>query len=210
MFIRAYLRASTKEQDASRAKADLLRFVEERGLKIAASYIENESGASLKRPELFRLLADCQPGDVLLVEQVDRLSRLNADDWERLKAEIAAKRVRVVALDLPTSYQLAQGGGDDFSSRMLDAINGMMLDMLAAIARKDYEDRRRRQAQGIAAAKARGSFKGRPEDEKRNAALMGMLRSGQSWASIVAATGVSTSTLSRLAKRLKEGVQAEA
>ncbi len=204
MFIRAYLRASTKEQDASRARGDLQRFVDERGLRIAATYTENESGASLQRPELFRLLADCQPGDVLLVEQVDRLSRLNASDWERLKAEIAVKRVRVVALDLPTSHQLVQTGGDEFSARMLDAVNGMMLDMLAAIARKDYEDRRRRQAQGIAKAKAEGAFKGRPEDEKRNAALIAMLKGGQTWASIVAATGVSSSTLSRLAKRLRE------
>ena len=205
MFIRAYLRASTKEQDASRAKADLQRFVDERGLRIAASYTENESGASLQRPELFRLLADCQPGDVLLVEQVDRLSRLNATDWEKLKAEIASKRVRVVALDLPTSHQLIQPGSDEFSARMLDAINGMMLDMLAAIARKDYEDRRRRQTQGIEKAKAQGAYKGRPEDAERNAALMDMLRKGQTWASIVAATGVSTSTLSRLAKRIKAG-----
>jgi DNA invertase Pin-like site-specific DNA recombinase len=204
MFIRAYLRASTKEQDASRAKADLQRFVDERGLRVAASYVENESGASLQRPELFRLLADCQPGDVLLVEQVDRLSRLNAADWEKLKAEIASKRVRVVAMDLPTSHQLIQPGADEFSARMLDAINGMMLDMLAAIARKDYEDRRRRQTQGIQKAKAAGAYKGRPEDTERNAALMDMLKRGQTWASIVKATGVSTSTLSRLAKRIKE------
>ena len=91
---------------------------------------------------------------------------------------------------------------------MLDAVNGMMLDMLAAIARKDYEDRRRRQAQGIQTAKQRGAFKGRPEDEKRNAALMAMLKGGQTWASIVGATGVSTSTLSRLAKRIGRGDEA--
>lgn len=201
MLIRAYLRASTKDQDASRAKDDLLRFVEERGLKIAATYVENESGASLKRPELFRLLADCHPGDVLLVEQVDRLSRLNAEDWDRLKTEIRARRVRVVALDLPTSWMLADGNNDDIQSRMLDAINGMMLDMLAAIARKDYEDRRRRQAQGIAKAKEEGLYRGRPEDAERNAAIRKMLESGMSWNSIVAATGCSRSTLSRLAKK---------
>ena len=80
MFVRAYLRASTKEQDASRAKADLEAFTRERGLTIAATYVENESGASLQRPELFRLLADSRPGDILLIEQVDRLSRLNAAD----------------------------------------------------------------------------------------------------------------------------------
>jgi DNA invertase Pin-like site-specific DNA recombinase len=220
MFIRAYLRASTKEQDAGRAKQDLQRFVDERGLKIAATYMENESGASLRRPELFRLLADCQPGDILLIEQVDRLSRLNATDWESLKAEIAAKRVRVVALDLPTSHQLVKAG-DEFTGRMLDAINGMMLDMLAAIARKDYEDRRRRQAQGIAKAKLEGAFKGRPEDEERNAALMKMLRTGMSYKAIIETTKVkrkdgpgydrvSSSTLARLAKRMKEAEGAAA
>lgn len=202
MHVRAYLRASTKEQDASRAREDLERFVDERGLKIVSWYVENESGASLARPELFRLLSDCHPGDVLLCEQVDRLSRLNAEDWSKLKTEIAAKRVRVVALDLPTSYQLAQSG-DDFSSRMLDAINGMMLDMLAAIARKDYEDRRRRQAQGIATAKADGVYKGRPEDAKRNAEIMRMLREGKSWSSIMAATRCSRSTISRLLQRMR-------
>lgn len=207
MHVRAYLRASTKEQDATRARVELQSFAEERGLTIVSWYVENESGASLVRPELFRLLSDCHPGDVLLVEQVDRLSRLNAEDWSKLKAEIAAKRVRVVALDLPTSYQLAQAG-DDFSSRMLDAINGMMLDMLAAIARKDYEDRRRRQAQGIEKAKAKGVYTGRPEDITRNAAILSMLRSGQSWNTIIRATGCSRSTLSRLAKRPSEGPSA--
>jgi DNA invertase Pin-like site-specific DNA recombinase len=88
---------------------------------------------------------------------------------------------------------------------MLDALNGMLLDMLAAIARKDYEDRRRRQAQGISKAKKQGRYKGRPEDEGRNAAIMQMLKSGQSWNSIVAATGASRSTLARLAKRVPEG-----
>lgn len=208
MFIRAYLRASTPDQDADRARADLERFASDQGLQIAARYTENESGAKLNRPELFRLLADCQPGDVLLVEQVDRLSRLNAADWERLKAEIAAKRVRVVALDLPTSHQLMKPGADEFTARMLDAINGMMLDMLAAIARKDYEDRRHRQKQGVEKAKAEGVYRGRPEDAKRNAAIVAMLRNGQSWNSIIAATGCSRSTLARLTKRQEDAAGA--
>lgn len=201
-FVRAYLRASTKEQDATRARASLDQFAAGHGLRIAAYYVENESGAKLQRPELFRLLSDCHPGDILLVEQVDRLSRLNDADWKRLRAEIAAKGVRVVALDLPTSHQLANAA-DEFTGRMLEAINGMMLDMLAAIARKDYVDRRRRQAEGIAKAKAEGRLKGRPEDEERNARLLKLLASGVSWKDITATTGASSSTLARLAKRLK-------
>ncbi len=198
MFVRAYLRASTKEQDASRAKDDLFQFASDKGLKIAATYIENESGASLNRPELFRLLSDCQAGDVLLIEQVDRLSRLNAKDWERLKSEIRDRQVKVVALDLPTSWGMAVSSTDEFTARMSEAINNMMLDMIAAIARKDYEDRRRRQKQGIAKAKEQGLYKGRPENKSRNQAILKMLESGQSWNSIIQATGCSRSTLSRL------------
>ncbi|WP_332716097.1 recombinase family protein [Pelagibacterium mangrovi] len=200
MFVRAYLRASTKDQDASRARSQLEAFAQERGLKIAATYIENESGASLKRPELFKLLADCQPGDTLLAEQVDRLSRLNGEDWETLKREILGRQVKVVALDLPTSYAMLNSD-DEFSSRMAQAINGMMLDMLAAIARKDYDDRRRRQAQGIAKAKAAARYQGRPENAKRNAEIVRMLDRGDTWNSIIAATGCSRSTISRLKSR---------
>jgi len=94
----------------------------DRGLTIAACYTENESGAKLARPELFRLLADSQPGDILLVEQDDRLSRLTAADWERLKAELTTRRVRVVALDLPTSWTMATNASDEFTGRMFEAI----------------------------------------------------------------------------------------
>ena len=200
MFVRCYLRASTDEQDATRARSDLERFAAERGLTVAAWYVENESGSKLARPELFRLLADCRPGDVLLIEQVDRLSRLNEADWKRLRAELDSRSVRVVALDLPTSWMLA-APADEFTARMFAAVNGMMLDVLAAVARKDYEDRRRRQAQGIAKAKTDGRYRGRREDAERNAAITAMLKAGQSWATIVKATGASRSTLARLAKR---------
>lgn len=204
MFIRAYLRASTKDQDATRAHDELRAFAVGRDWKIAASYIENESGATLKRPELFRLLGDCQPGDVLLVEQVDRLSRLNAGDWEKLKQEIRDRHVRIVALDLPTSWSLVGADADDITGRILDAINNMLLDLLAATARKDYNDRRHRQAQGIQAAKAAGAYKGRPANLERNKAIMSMLRGGQTWATIMKATGCSRATVAKLAKLVQQ------
>ena len=203
MFIRAYLRASTDDQDAARAKRPLLAFAKERGLKIAACYIENVSGASLQRPELFRLLGDSEPGDVLLLEQVDRLSRLTTSDWERLKGDIKAKGVRIVALDLPTSWMFLRASEDDFTSRMVGAINEMLLDMLAAIARKDYEDRRRRQAQGIARAKTAGLYKGRPENTEKNAAVTALLKEGKTWRQIQAMVPVSKATLAKLSKSLR-------
>ena len=199
-FVRSYLRASTDEQDATRARQQLEAFAAERGLEIAATYVENESGAKLARPELFRLLSDSRPGDILLIEQVDRLSRLTSEDWQRLRTELAKRQVRVVALDLPTSWMLATRA-DEFTGRVFEAINGMMLDVLAAVARKDYDDRRRRQAQGQAKAKAAGVYKGRVEDKARNAGIADMLKAGSSWSTIQATTGCSRATIAKIAKR---------
>jgi DNA invertase Pin-like site-specific DNA recombinase len=202
-FIRAYLRASTDEQNATRARDQVKAFAAERGMQVAAWYVENESGAKLARPELFRLLADSHPGDVLLVEQVDRLSRLNSADWDRLKVELKARQVRVVALDLPTSWTMATGKVDDFTARMFEAINGMLLDMLAAVARKDFEDRRRRQIQGQVRAKAEVKYVGRPENKRRNTRIAAMLAAGTSYSAVQEATGCSRATVAKIAKRVK-------
>lgn len=201
MLARLYLRASTDDQNASRARADLDAFAAEKGLRIAATYMENESGAKLARPELFRLLADSQPGDMLLIEQVDRLSRLTDGDWKKLRAELDAKQVRVVALDLPTSWMLA-APADEFTSRMFQAVNGMMLDVLAAVARKDYVDRRRRQAQGQEKAKAEGRYTGRKEDAGRNNGIAVMLKGGASYTQVQDAFGCSRATVAKIAKRI--------
>lgn len=203
MFIRAYLRASTDQQDASRAKDSLIQFANERGMKIASFYTENVSGASLQRPELFRLLADSHAGDVILLEQVDRLSRLTTGDWEKLKVEIKAKGVKVVALDLPTSWAMLTDKPDDFTSRMFAAINDMLLDMLAAIARKDYEDRKRRTAEGLRKKAQAGLLKGKPENVEKNTRIAELLKAGMSWSTIQTTVDCSRDTVARVAKRMK-------
>ena len=200
MLARSYLRASTDEQDATRARAAVELFAAEHGLNIVGTYVENELGAKLARPELFRLIADSRPGNVLLIEQVDRLSRLTAADWQKLRADLDAKQIRVVALDLPTSWMLA-GRADDFTGRMFSAFNSMMLNMLAAVARKDYDDRRRRQAEGIAKGKTAGLYRGRPEDSNRLAGIAAMLAGGASWSTIQKATGCSRATIAKVARR---------
>jgi DNA invertase Pin-like site-specific DNA recombinase len=156
----------------------------------------------LARPEHFRLLADAHAGDILLVEQVDRISRLTGGDWNAQKARLTEKHIRVVSLDLPTSWIIAANVTEEFTARMFGAINDTLLDLLAAMARKDYEDRRRRQAQGQAKAKAESRYKGRQEDAERNAGIAQMITLRLSWSSIQAATGCSRATISKIAKRL--------
>jgi DNA invertase Pin-like site-specific DNA recombinase len=92
------------------------------------------------------------------------------------------------------------GPADDFTGRMFRALNSMMLDILAAIAGKHYDDRRR-QAQSVAKAKAEGKYRGRPEDIGRNAGIASMLRDGSSWTAIQDAFGCSRATIAKVAKR---------
>ena len=162
MYIFGYLRASTSDQNAKRAQNALQEFVQQKGHRVAGWYIENESGASLQRPELLRLLDDTATGDAIIIEQIDRLSRLDEKSWFTLKEMLNKKELKVISLDLPTSHiALSTQVTDEFTTSMLKAINNMMMDMLAAIARKDYQDRRRRQAEGIQKAKEEGKYRGR-------------------------------------------------
>ena len=185
MLIRAYLRASTKQQDASRAKAELTAFAKEHGHKIAAFYVENESGATLTRPQLMTLIDEASEGDIILVEQIDRLARLNQADWDTLKQMLSDKKLAIVSKELPTSFMAFQSDkSSEFMSSILQAINSMMLDMLAAIARKDYEDRRNRQMQGIARAKAEGKYVGRKKDTEKRKIIASLLKSNHSYSDI--------------------------
>ncbi len=165
MYIFGYLRASTSDQNAKRAQSTLQKFVQDKGFRIAGWYIENESGASLQRPELLRLLDDAAKGDAIIIEQIDRLSRLDEKSWFTLKEMLHEKQLKVISLDLPTSHiAFSPQITDEFTGSMIKAINSMMMDMLAAIARKDYQDRRRRQAEGIHKAKEEGKYRGRQAD----------------------------------------------
>ena len=159
MIIRAYLRASTADQDANRAREQLKAFVAERQTRITTFYVENASGATVDRPELQRLLSEAGEGDILLVESVDRLSRLPQAAWEALARQISAAGLQVVAVDLPVTHMaMRPASGEGIEAWLHQALAKMFLEFMAAFARKDYELRRQRQAQGIAAAKEAGRF----------------------------------------------------
>jgi len=202
-FIRAYLRASTKEQDAERAKESLIQFVADNGLKIASFHIENDSGRKLQRPVLMQLIDDATEGDILLVESIDRLTRLTAGEWESLKLMISTKGLTVVAIDLPTSHMaLMAQPSDALTTGIMKAVNQMIIDILATMACKDYELRRERAAQGTAKAKAQGKYKGRPANTDRNNGIAKMLKAGATYSEVQAATGASRVTISKIKKAM--------
>lgn len=197
----AYLRASTKEQDATRARASLEAFAKKQGFKVSKFFVENVSGASLARPQLFELLETADNGDGVLIESVDRITRLNQADWEALRDILQNKGLRLISLDLPTSHDFAKSG-DWLTDSIVENINRMMLDVMAVTARRDYETRRKRQAEGIAKAKAKGRFKGRPVDTEKHNKIKKLLLAGISWSEIEKIVPCSSWTISKVKKQL--------
>ena len=162
MTIRIYVRASTKEQDAERALAGLIQFSQNYGSEYVA-YIENESGTKLNRPILNRLLNESMAGDILMIESVDRLSRLQQSDFEILKQQIKEKGLRLIVSDLPTTH-MQINHSDTITTSLLELINNMLIDLLATMARLDNEKRRERIIQGL----QRSGYK--PSGKKANLA----------------------------------------
>ena len=125
--VRIYVRASTKDQNAERALSDLIKFSKAYSKK-NESYVENYSGTKLDRPQLTKLLNEAKQGDILLVESVDRLSRLSQDDFAILKQRIKDKGSRLVVADLPTTHTISN---DSMTGEILKVVNDMLIDLLA-------------------------------------------------------------------------------
>jgi DNA invertase Pin-like site-specific DNA recombinase len=97
---RIYLRVSTDEQDLTR-QTNIEHSTRAAGYYVAGIYREKASGARPDRPELLRMIADLQPGEVVVAEKIDRISRLPLAEAEQLVASIRAKgaRLRLAARD---------------------------------------------------------------------------------------------------------------
>jgi DNA invertase Pin-like site-specific DNA recombinase len=91
---RIYLRVSTEEQDLTR-QAEIELSTRAAGYYIAGVYREKASGARADRPELLRMIADLQPGEVVVAEKIDRISRLPLAEAEQLVGSIRAKGARL-------------------------------------------------------------------------------------------------------------------
>ncbi|HAT8502176.1 TPA: resolvase [Vibrio vulnificus] len=204
MFIRAYLRASTTDQQADRAKSELETFANQHGVRIASFYTENLSGAKLDRAELSRLLEDSHRGDVLLVEKVDRLFRLPFEQWKVLKQKLLEAGINIVVLDQPMTHTVLTHT-DQQTSMISRVLTEFMVDLAAAMARDDYETRRKRQAQGIEKAKALGKYQGRKPDVKLRENIQLLLTEGKSWSQVQSLLGCSRSTIATV-KRLNKAI----
>ncbi len=198
MNTRIYLRASTKDQDAERALQILQDLNQNLNLGETIVYVENYSGTKLDRPELNKLLSEANQGDTLLVESIDRLSRLTQQDFQELKRRIQEKGLRLVVADLPTTYQMIQTS-DSITHSILELINNMLIDLLATMARLDNEKRIERIKQGL----TRSGYKptGKKANEAKHKRIKELLAAGNMTKEEIAkAVNCGVATVYRVAK----------
>jgi DNA invertase Pin-like site-specific DNA recombinase len=201
---RIYLRVSTDDQDLAR-QAAIEQTTRASGYYVAGVYREKASGARADRPELLRLIADLQPGEVVVAEKIDRLSRLPLPEAEQLVASIRAKGARLVVPGVVDLSELA-AEAEGVTRIVLEAVQELLLKLALQMARDDYETRRERQRQGVQLAKAAGKYAGRKKDHARNERIAALRAAGHSIHKTAKLVGCSPSQVKRVCARQRDGV----
>lgn len=147
-----YIRVSTKEQNTDRQMVALQAC----GIPPNRIYIDKQSGKDFDRPQYRRLLRRLKPNDALIVKSTDRLGRNYNEILEQWRLITKEKHADIVVLDMPLLDTRAH---KDLTGTLIADI---FLQFLSYVAQTEREFIRQRQAEGIAAAKARGVRFGRP------------------------------------------------
>ena len=144
-----YMRVSTKDQNEDRQRIAL------QGFGVDLLYCDKQSGKDFKRPQYQKMLRKLREGDCLVIKSIDRLGRNYDEILEQWRQITKLKKADGVVLDMPL---LDTRTKNDLTGTLIADI---VLQLLSYVAQTEREFIRQRQAEGIAAAKARGVRFGR-------------------------------------------------
>lgn len=191
-----YIRVSSREQNEARQQIALL----EAGVPPQNIYLDKLSGGDFNRPEYQKMLRRLDENSVLFVKSIDRLGRSYADLNRQWRIITKEKGADIVVLDMPVLDTRHE------KNLLGTFLSDVVLALLSYVAENERANIRQRQAEGIAAAKARGAHFGRPQkklpanfDEMQTKWRNGELKMEQA----AAACGLTRSTFYRYAKRDK-------
>ena len=148
-----YIRVSTLDQNKDRQR----RAMADRGIPRERMFLDKQSGKDFHRPAYARLLRRLRPGDLVYVLSIDRLGRNYEEVQNQWRVLTKEKAVDICVIDMPL---LDTRQGRDLMGTF---IADLVLQILSFVAQNERENIRKRQEEGIAAAKARGVVFGRPE-----------------------------------------------
>lgn len=197
---RIYQRVSTMQQNLERQEA-LVEKVKAEGYYVAGVYREKASGVRADCPALNRLIADLQPGDVVIAEHIDRISRLPLPEAEKLIDRI---REKGAVLSIPGIVDLSEVGGCTGAAKiLLDGMQQVLVRLALQSARDDYEQLRERQKAGIAEARKKGVYKGRLPDLDKHRLIVS-LRQNHTINETAKLAGCSTALVKRVMRMHRE------
>ena len=147
-----YIRVSSKDQNEDRQVIAL----QELNIPKKNIFLDKQSGKDFARPQYQRLMKKLKKDDLLYVKSIDRLGRNYEEILEQWRVLTKQKEIDIVVLDMPL---LDTRRGKDLMGTFLSDI---VLQVLSFVAENERKNIRQRQAEGIAAAKARGVRFGRP------------------------------------------------
>lgn len=151
-----YARVSSKEQNMERQFIAMGEF----GISEELIFTDKSSGKDFERPGYKKLMEKLQPGDTLVIKSIDRLGRNYGEILEQWRLLTKEMHVAIVVLDMPL---LDTRQGHDLAGTLIADI---VLQLLSYVAQTERELIHQRQAEGIAAAKARGVKFGRHPVER--------------------------------------------
>lgn len=151
-----YVRVSTKEQNEARQ----LIAMEEFGVHTSLIFIDKQSGKDFERPQYKKMMEQLEEEDVLVIKSIDRLGRNYEEIIEQWRMITKEKRAAIVVLDMPL---LDTRQGRDLTGTLIADI---VLQLLSYVAQTERDFIRQRQAEGIAAAKAKGVHFGAQRKQK--------------------------------------------
>ena len=152
MSVYGYIRVSSKDQKEDRQQIAL----KEVGVDLQNIYVDKQSGKDFNRPQYKKLLKKIKPGDLLYIKSIDRLGRNYEEIQNQWRIITKEKNADIYVIDMPL---LDTRRGKDLLGTF---ISDLVLQLLSFVAENERTNIKQRQAEGIAAAKAKGIRFGRP------------------------------------------------
>ncbi len=162
----AYIRVSSQDQNEDRQRIAM----RELNIRKSHIYTDKQSGKDFNRPSYQKLLRKLKEGDILYILSIDRLGRNYEEIQNQWRILTKEKKVDIVVIDMPLLDTRRE------KNLLGTFISDMVLQLLSFVAQNERENIRKRQAEGIAAAKARGIKFGRPTKELPNEFLKDVKR----------------------------------
>lgn len=158
----AYLRVSSVEQNQGRQLEGIKDYCKRENIELNNDniFLDKQSGKDFTRDKYIEMKGKLRANDVLIVYEMDRLGR----NKQMIKEELEwfkANDIRIIILDIPTTQVNLDKFEEGIAKSMLDMINNILIEVLSTIAEEERKKIKKRQAEGIALAKAEGKYKGR-------------------------------------------------